>query len=137
MKLFAVDGMTLDFDPSNPADTIQGTITILGSPSSKVFAKLSPDKGVYLDGLQVQVSGITVPSVGATIPDPGPYTTTMNKTSDKNEELANNKFILRLDDESDSITAKPKIPASPSPVVYSTTFKIKITDAGQDKVEGN
>lgn len=117
----AVLGMTLA--PDNPL--VICTITIVSLPSVKTKAQGS---GVYENGCQVSVSAITVPSVGATIPDPGPYTASFSATATKSK--ADSKLVLRVNDTTGTITATPQIPG-PSP--YPVNFKIKITNAGQVK----
>jgi len=112
---------------SNPL--VVATVVHSGTPSTTCKAG---GKGICKDGHTMSVSAIMVPSVGATIPDPGPYTATFSKTAAKVK--ADNTLVLRVDDETDTINANPKIPGSP-PVVYPVSFKLKISDAGQAKVK--
>lgn len=127
--LLAVDGMTLV--PDDPL--VICTITPIGVPSVKVSAG---GKGVIKDGFNVQVTAITYPSAGATIPDPGPYTVPLNSSATKVSAEGSN--ICLEGDLSDAIstTTLPQVPGSP-PVSYPVSFKIKIQVAGQTKVKGN
>lgn len=124
LKLIAVSGMTVQV--SDP--TVVATITITGSPSLKVKAE---GNGVYKDSLGVTVTAITVPSAGATIPDPGPYNVTFSATAQKVK--ADGSLVLRVDDETGTINATPKIPSTPSPIDFPVSFKIEISNAGQSK----
>lgn len=112
---------------SNPL--VVATVVHTGIPSLTCKAG---NKGICKDGHTMSVSVITVPSAGATIPDPGPYTATFAATSAKVK--ADNKLVLRVDDETGTINANPQIPGSP-PVVFPVSFKLKISDAGQAKVK--
>lgn len=131
----AVAGMTLVFDPS----TVSGTILITGVASVKAKAT----NGIYQDGLSITVSAITVPTAGATIPDPGPYTSNISSSSLKVKAklglipVESFELVLLEGDESDTIDATPQIPSSPDPIDYPISFKIKISAAGQDKVKAN
>jgi len=127
MKNIAVEGMTLIF--SDPL--VNGTIAIVGAASSKVKATT----GVYKDGLEISVSAITYPSAGATIPDPGPYSSNINSSAVKVK--AETILVLLEGDESDTINATPKIPNSPSPIDFPISFKVKIQAAGQIKAKAN
>jgi hypothetical protein len=125
LKNVAVQGMTLLL--SDP--TVVATVSIVDPPSSKVKAET---KGVYRDGAQVSVSAITVPSAGATVPDPGPYVVPLNATAAK--VRAESDLVLRIDDESDTINAVPQIPGTP-PVAYPVSFTVRVSVAGQSKVK--
>jgi hypothetical protein len=106
----------------------QGTVADVSLPSTKVLAEGS---GVLLDGHQIQVSGITDPGAGATIPDPGPYTTSFAAVATKTK--ISGSVVLRVDDETGIVNATPQIPGSP-PVPFPVSFKFKITSGGQVKV---
>lgn len=122
MKNVAIVGMTLQVD--NPL--VVATITITGSPAVKSKAT----DFIYQDGLTISVTNITVPSVGATIPDPGPYVVPMNSSALKSK--AETKLVLLEGDKSDIINATPQIPGpTPSPV----SFKVEVLTAGQIKVK--
>lgn len=125
-KLLAVDGFS--YSISDP--TVQATISLIGVPSLKVRAE---SKGVCKDGFSLVVSAIKVPSVGATTPDPVPYTVSFSATSTKNK--VEGSFPLRVDDETSTINANPIIPGTP-PAPYPVSFNIKITNSGQSKVKG-
>ncbi len=127
-KLVAVQGMTLyQDDPS-----VVCTVFFIFPPTiSKNFAE---NKLFHADGDMFMVNAITVPSAGATIPDPATYAVPLNASTTKVE--AENKNPLRLGDLSDTINAIPKIPGTP-PVDYPVSFKMEITDAGQMKVFAN
>lgn len=128
-KLIAVQGMTVTIDPSTVATA---TIVVLPPTGTKVKVE---GKLTHRDGDQITVSVITVPSAGATIPDPGPYTVPINKTVLKVK--AEGIEVLVLDDVSDTINAIPKIPGSPPgspPVDHPVSFSCKITDVNQTKV---
>jgi hypothetical protein len=111
--------------------TVVATITPVTAVSTKVKAVSA---GVYLDGTSVTATVITVPTANATIPDPGPYTVEFSASSFKVN--AEGKLVLREGDLTATISATPKIPASPSPIDYPIEFKIEITNAGQTKVLG-
>jgi len=124
LKNIAVEGMAITI--SNP--NVVATVAITGSASLKVKA----GTGVYKDGLGVSVSAITVPSSGATIPDPGPYNVSFSATATKVK--ADGELVLRVDDETGTINATPQIPGTP-PVPFPVSFNISITDAGQNKAK--
>lgn len=126
LKELAVLGMTLQTNPS----TVVATMVMVSSPSTVTKAEA---KGVYVDGDQVSVSAITVPSAGATIPDPGPYVVPFNAQAVKNKSEGD--LVLRLDDETDTINATPMIPGDPN-TPYPVSFTIKIVNANQTKVKG-
>ena len=124
-KLVAVEGATLLQDDPNVVCTISPT----GAPSATCKAEGSR---VLKDGYTVSVSNITVPSAGATIPDPGPYVVGFETTATKVK--ADGTLVLLLNDKTATINAIPQIPGSPN-TPYPVGFKIEITDAGQTKVK--
>jgi uncharacterized Zn-binding protein involved in type VI secretion len=127
MKPVCVDGMTLETDPS----TVSCSMSMVGPPSSKVKAE---GKGAWHDGDKVSVSNVTVPSAGATIPDPGPYQAAFAAGAAKVK--ADGKLVLLEGDETATISATPKIPGSP-PTNYPVSFKVKASAAGQSKALGS
>ena len=126
LKLIAVEGMTIQF--SDP--TIVATVVITGSASIKSKAE---GFGVYKDGLSISVSNITSPSNGATIPDPGPYTENFSATALKTK--ADGELVLRVDDETGTINATPKIPSTPTPIDFPVSFEVQVSAAGQTKAK--
>ena len=132
-ELIAVSGMTATVDQStvNPPAFPVVAIVIADPPSG---AKCSATGLVYRDGDTIQVSAITVPGAGATIPDPGPYQPAMNATSTKVK--GEGVSVLREGDLSDTVSATPKIPPAPG-TDYPVTFKCKISAAGQAKAKAN
>lgn len=124
LKLIAVQGMTLVTNPSTV------TATIAAAPPTGT--KCSASALVHRDGDKITVSAITVPTAGATTPDPGPYTVAIVATAEKTK--AEGLLVARQDDETEEINATPKIPGSP-PVDYPVTFTIKISAAGQTKAK--
>lgn len=131
LKEIAVQGMTVIVDPTSPAPPGAVVATIIVNPptGTKVLAE---SKLVHRDGDTISVSAITVPSAGATTPDPGPYVVPMNATATKT--LAESIEVLRVDDISDTINAVPVIPGSP-PVNYPVSFNCIVSVAGQTKVK--
>ena len=130
----ANENMVLVVTEDNPPGTVVATITIAGAPSIKSKAG---GKGVYLDGLQLQITNITAPSAGATLPDPASvpplfYPAVLSASALKVK--ADNKLVLRVNDVTSVISATPLIPGSP-PVNYPVTFKVKVSNAGQIKVK--
>lgn len=119
----AVLGMVLV--PSDP--NVVCTIVVTGLPSTRLKAD---NLGVYLDGTMITVTAITVPSAGATIPDPGPYNVPLNATATRTK--SEGTLVLREGDESDIITTTtfPQIPGTP-PTPYPVSFSIVIDSAGQ------
>lgn len=109
----------------------QGTVVDTGTPSVKVKAG---GQGAIKHGYGLSVSAITDPGAGATIPDPGPYSTTFSATATKVK--ADGTLVLRADDETGVISATPQIPGSP-PVPFPVQFKYKISSAGQSKDNAN
>lgn len=126
-KLIAVDGFSIQI--SNPL--ANASVTLTGVPSLKSSAG---GKKICKDGFSIVVSAITVPSAGATIPDPGPYNESFSATATKN--LADGEYVLRVDDETGTISATPKIPSPSGPVDFPVSFKYVIINAGQTKVSG-
>lgn len=122
----ATEDMVLE--PSDP--TVSCTILLL--PTAQNKANISTGR-IYVDGDQITVSAITVPTAGATTPDPGPYTVALNASATKVK--CGGIAVLREGDISDEITANPQIPGSP-PTPYPVVFTIKISAAGQLKVKG-
>jgi hypothetical protein len=128
-KLVANTNMILIPDDPN----VVCTITKVGPAGTKLKCD---GQFAALDGYQVSVSAITYPSAGATVPDPGPYVVPLNATATKMK--SENKFVLRVDDLSDTINATPEIPSPPPPgntTPYPISFKIKISVAGNTKVK--
>jgi len=125
-KLVAVEGATLLQDDP----LVVCTITETGTPSATCKAE---GNGILKDGYQVSVSSITVPSAGATIPDPGPYVVGFITSATKVK--ADGTLVLLVNDKTANINATPQIPGSPN-TPYPVTFAIEITVAGQTKVKG-
>lgn len=120
MKLIAVEGFSYDVDNPN----VYATITLTGTPSNKSFCD---NKGICKDGFSILVSNIY--TAEAPLPDPVTYPEVFSATAEKGE--ADGDKVLRLDDTTGVITAFP-LTAGGTPVAVS--FKVKITDAGQNKV---
>jgi hypothetical protein len=131
LKEIAVQGMTVIVDPSSPVPpgAVVASIVVAAPTETKVKAE---SKLVHRDGDQITVTAITVPSAGATTPDPGPYNVALNATATKTK--AGNIEVLRVDDISDTINATPQIPGTP-PVSYPVAFNCKISVAGQTKAK--
>ena len=128
-EFVAVKGMTLAIVEGNPT-TVLGTIAITGSPSS---INKNDNNGVYLDGTGVSVTAITSPDGEATIPDAGPVTGTINATIENVKE--NGTLLLVNGDETGILNAIPKIPASPDPIDYPVTFKVRIINPNNNEVK--
>ena len=124
-KLVAVEGATLLQDDP----LVVCTITETGTPSATCKAE---GNGMLKDGYQISVSNITVPSAGATIPDPGPYVVGFITSATKVK--ADGTLVLLVNDKTEIINAVPQIPGSP-PTPYPVTFAIEITVAEQTKVK--
>ena len=122
--LLAVEGLRVGTE-STPA--VEATI-VVPPPTAPV---LGENKRAHVDGMVAIVTNITVPSAGATTPDPGPYDATFTATSQKNfTQLVK---LLREGDQSNQINATPQIPGSP-PTPYPISFVCVISDAGQASV---
>lgn len=128
MSLVAIEGMTLEIVNGSPTP-VEGTVSITGIPSN---INKHQDKGVYLDGLGIQVVNISSPSAGATIVDPGAVAGNISASITKVKEQGT--LLLVEGDQTAVLNATPKIPGSP-PSDYPVTFQVRITDAGQNKVE--
>lgn len=129
-KLIANEDCILAPNDSNVICTIART----GTPSAK--SKLN-NKGIIKDQFEIQISAITYPTAGATIPDPGPYTKTINATATKDK--TENCFVCRIGDKTATISATPQIPPVPpavDPIDFPIQFTIDITNAGQIKALG-
>jgi len=124
----AIVGMTVTVDQTTAIPP--GTVVAVITPKAPTGTKVKATALVYRDGDQVTVTAITVPSAGATIPDPGPYDVAMNAIAVKTK--AEGTEVLRLNDLSDTINATPQIPGTP-PTDYPVSFKVKVTNAGQIK----
>lgn len=127
MKLIVVNGFT--YSISDP--TVVATVALTGTPSAKNKAG---GAGMCKHGFSISVSAITVPSVGATIPDPGPYTASFESTATKVK--ADGSLVLLEGDKTATITATPQIPGSP-PAPYPVSFHVSISVAGQTKAKAN
>lgn len=123
-KFIAVEGATLLQDDT----TVVCTITPTGTPSNTCKVE---GNGMLKDGYTVSVSNITVPSAGATIPDPGPYVVAFESTA--TTVKADGTLVLLENDKTVIINAIPQMPGSPN-VPYPVAFKIEITAAGQIKI---
>jgi len=121
MKEVVVNGFSYLLSDS----LVSCTVVLTGVPSTNSFVD---DKGICLDGFTATVSAITVPSVGATIPDPGPYNVSFSSTSEKTTN--DDTKVLLVNDKTGDITATPQIPGS-SPTPYPVTFHLSISNAGQ------
>ncbi len=129
MKKITVDGFTHEFSNA----LVNATVVLTGVPSVKYKVQT---KGICKHQFSATVSAITVPSVGATIPDPGPYTVQFSSTSNKVRDFNDHKFVLLEGDVTGDINATPQIPGSP-PVAYPVTFHLRISNAGQVKGNAN
>ena len=130
LKEIATQGIIVEIIPINPVDDTTGIIVLIGTPQDKEKAE---GNGIYIEGLQVSISSISVPAVGASIPDVGLYTEEFVATAKKVK--VEGSVVLRVDDETAIITAYPEIPATPDAIPYPTSFTIRITDANQTKVK--
>jgi hypothetical protein len=125
-KYVAVQGCTLSFRNSSHS----GTITITSIPSIKVKAV---SNGVYKGTINISISNGTDGTV-YNASGSGTITATATKTKSDNE------FILRIDDESSTITMTGiKTNDSPPPPTITGTYTttVYISDAGQTKVRSN
>ncbi len=122
MALKLVNVLSMTLVTSDPL--VVATIVVSGSPDAK--SKVD-SKGIYLDGTNVTVTNITYPSAGATTPDPGPYIVPLNSSAVKVK--SDNKLVLLLGDDSDTINATPVIPGGPTP--FPISFEIVTTNANQ------
>jgi hypothetical protein len=127
-KLVAVDGMTLTITSAG----VNGTITIVSMPSTKVLAG---NKGVYSGELQLMVSGITgIPPAGSS--SPGTATCSISPTATKTK--AENKLVIRVGDKIQNVSAvgatEPNPPPPGNTKPSTIVFDIEITNAGQTKV---
>lgn len=124
----AVQGMAVIVDPTSPspAGAVVATIVAAAPTGTKCRASAL----MHRDGDQITVTAITVPSAGATIADPGPYTVPLNATAVKSK--AQGLVVLRTGDVSDVIEATPQIPGSP-PSEYPVSFRCIISNANQTK----
>ncbi len=131
LKLIAVQDMTVTVDATTviPPGIVVCSIMVAPPTGTKNKAE---SKLIHRDGDQITVTAITVPAVGATIPDPGPYTVPLNAIATKTK--AEGIEVLRLDDQSDTINATPQIPGTP-PVNYPVSFKCIISVADQTKAK--
>lgn len=127
MKLIAVDGFT--YSISNPV--VQATVVLTGVPSLTCKAG---GKGICKDGFSAIVSAIMVPSVGATIPDPGPYNVSFSSSAQKVK--ADGTLVLLQGDKTGTVNATPQIPGTP-PAPFPVSFDLSITIAGQIKAKAN
>ena len=123
LKNIAVEGMTVLADLP---------VVAVVTPDPATGTKTSATALVYRDGDTIQVSNITDPTAGATIPDPAIYEAKMisSATRVKSESV----LVLLDGDESETIDATPQIPGSP-PVDYPVSFKCTITVPGQIKAK--
>jgi hypothetical protein len=129
LEFEAVQGMVVTVDQTTVLPAVTPLVaTIVISPPTAI--KVNVAALVYRDGDQITVSAITVPSAGATIPDPGPYLVAMEATAIKTK--AEGIEVLREGDLSEQIDATPQVPGSP-PVDYPVSFKCIVSDAGQVK----
>lgn len=132
LELIAVQGMTVIVDQTTvnpPGFAVVATIVVNPPSSTKCKGEGKP---MHRDGDTITVSAITVPTAGATIPDPGPYSPAMNAAAQYVK--AEGTLVLREGDLSDTINATPQIPGSP-PTDYPVSFKCIVQAANQTKVK--
>lgn len=127
MELIAVNGATLLQNDANVVCTIVET----GIPSTTCKAE---SNGMLKDNHGILVSNITYPSVGATIPDPGPYSA--NFITGSTKVKADGTLVLLEKDLTGTINATPQIPGSPN-IPYPIAFKVEVKVAGQTTVKAN
>lgn len=125
----AVSGMILKIVPVKATDSTAGKITIVGVAYDRGDAGGS---GIYQHGLQIQIASVTASDAGATIADPKVITATIHAA--QNRVTCGGVAILREGDQTDVLTAEPSIPGPPQQS-YVTEFRVKISSAGQTKVE--
>jgi hypothetical protein len=130
-KYIAVQGMTVEVDQTSPIPPGNVVATIVVSAPTQSTCSAGGAL-MHRDGDQITVTNITVPSAGATIADPGPYTSNMDVQGWGNVK-SENLPVLREDDISVVIGAIPKIPGPPD-IPYPVTFECIVTAAGQTKV---
>jgi hypothetical protein len=131
-KAIAVLGLTLEIVSIVPTDNVTGIITITSTPSTRLKAD---NKAAYAGGIDISVTNITCPGLlptPASIPDPGPVTGTIQPAAIRTKTEGD--LVNREDDESEILSATPQIPnPGGDPIDYPTTFKVKISDAGQTR----
>ena len=120
MKLVAVDGFSYIIDDI----TISATITLTGVPSLKSSCE---GKGVCKDGFGISLVTITDTE---TFANSGPILGSFDATAEKGE--ADGTKVLRVDDEASFSNILLTHPTSGA--TKTVSFKVKITDAGQNKV---
>lgn len=123
LKLILVEG------GAGSPDAVGVVATIVLQPATTT--KCRAGGRIYVDGDTVIATNITVPSAGATIPDPGPYVVAWIASATKTR--AEGSTVVRVDDKTGVVNATPQIPGTP-PVDYPVSFFIKATNAGQTKV---
>jgi hypothetical protein len=121
--LLAVKGMSVIPDP---ASGVVCTVAV-ADPSCPV---LSNDDIAHKDGDEITVTNITVPTEGATIADPGPYTVAMVSSAEL--DYTQDIPLLKEGDESETLNATPQIPnPGGDPTDYPVSFICIVDDAGQ------
>jgi len=126
-KEFAVEGMTLLVVGEIPSEGVTGVVAIVGLPDSK---KRQKGNKVYLHDLSLLVSGVTAAGTAppATTPDPLSINGNIQASGSKTRDTITSKQLLRLDDETNIMTASP-LTSGGTPVPVN--FRVKIVDAGQ------
>jgi len=121
LKEVAVQGMTIGITGAG----ISGSVTVLGTPSTKVKAEAN---GVYKDNLSVTIpTGLRdTPGLCTSV---APFPTNVPASAVKNR--VDGVEPLRVDDETGTLNV-PGVLDGGGACVISTT--VKITDAGQTKV---
>jgi len=120
LKYVAVLGCTLTFE--NPSHS--GSISIITPPSLNTFVD---NKGVYAGVLNISISDGTDGTVEESIGTGTITPTAIYSYIDGN-------LVIRVDDESNTITMNGTIPGTP-PVAGSYTTKVKISNANQNNTE--
>lgn len=123
-KFVAVEGCTVEVQ--SPAS---GQVSINAQPSSKVSAGGS---GVYSGMLDISVSNVTQAALGSAVP--GTATGAILATA--SDTKADGQPVMRVGDEITLVAADAQTSTSSGPVPGPITLTVKITDAGQAKVEG-
>lgn len=126
--------MELEIVSTTPTDLVAGTITIVTAPSLVCKAG---GLAIYKGDIELLIQNVTAPGAGATIVDPASVVG-LSGTIKPTAEFVKSEgdFVLRENDETDTINTTPKIPGSPNPVDYPTSFKVRVKTAGQDNAKG-
>lgn len=108
--------------------SVEGS-AVISVPILSTVLEINGNK-TYMNGTSISITSITSNSAGATIPDPGPYVSTIVSARRAKE---NGVKVIAEGDKTGIMNATPQIPGTP-PTPFPITFRVSVISGGQTKV---